>query len=268
MALSARLLRPKASGANLDPRSVGPLHCWFDASDSSTIFDADTGGSLPAAGGGIGRINDKSGNGRNATQSTANNRPTYQLGVQGGRPVMRFDGSNDYLATASFAKSAALTWFVVAQATWHNATYRALFNHGYVLPLPSSGVVFSRAGGTLRDWNQYDLITFGNGAGPASAPFIPPRAHGPLSSGTDFRVFAVTLGANLSRHWTNGTVSSTTTETTSAVDTAAGAVGIGGATSSAELWSGDIAEVLYYSTALSVAAIDAVNRYLRYKWSI
>lgn len=50
-------------------------HLWLDAADASTIFDAASGGSLTADGGFVGRIEDKSGNARHATQSTSANRP-------------------------------------------------------------------------------------------------------------------------------------------------------------------------------------------------
>lgn len=50
-------------------------HLWLDANDTSTIYDASSGGSLTADGGSVGRIEDKSGNARHATQSTSVNRP-------------------------------------------------------------------------------------------------------------------------------------------------------------------------------------------------
>lgn len=50
-------------------------HWWIDAADVSTIYDAATGGSLTADGGFVGRIEDKSGNGRHATQNTSAQRP-------------------------------------------------------------------------------------------------------------------------------------------------------------------------------------------------
>jgi hypothetical protein len=39
--------------------------------------------------------NDRTRNGANATQSTAQNKPSYKTSIQGGQPVVRFDGSND-----------------------------------------------------------------------------------------------------------------------------------------------------------------------------
>jgi len=50
-------------------------YLWLDASDTTTIYDASSGGSLTADGGNVGRINDKSGNNRHATQATSGSRP-------------------------------------------------------------------------------------------------------------------------------------------------------------------------------------------------
>lgn len=71
---------------------------WYDPSDLTTLFQ-DTAGTTPvtAAGQTVARINDKSGNGLNATQATAASRPTYQ--VVNGRPCLVFDGSDDFLVT-------------------------------------------------------------------------------------------------------------------------------------------------------------------------
>lgn len=43
---------------------------------------------------------DASGNSRDGT-NTLTARPTYKTAIQGGQPVVRFDGSNDYLSVAS-----------------------------------------------------------------------------------------------------------------------------------------------------------------------
>ena len=60
---------------------------WLDASDAGTV-DASS----------VGQWNDKSGNGRNATQGTAANKPTYTAAGQNGLNVLTFDGTNDWMA--------------------------------------------------------------------------------------------------------------------------------------------------------------------------
>lgn len=60
---------------------------WLDAADATTVTLNGTA---------VSQWRDKSGNGRNASQSTATNQPTYQAGLSGKNAVV-FDGSLDYL---------------------------------------------------------------------------------------------------------------------------------------------------------------------------
>ena len=72
---------------------------WYDPSDLSTMFQ-DTAGTIPvtASGQSVARINDKSGRGNHATQTTASARPTYQVDATG-RGFLLFDGVDDWLVT-------------------------------------------------------------------------------------------------------------------------------------------------------------------------
>jgi hypothetical protein len=84
MAMSPRLLRPVATGFN--PRSIPGLAVWLDASKSSSLtLDGN---------GKVSTWTDLTGNGRNATQTTANNRATYTTAGFGGKNCLTFDGSN------------------------------------------------------------------------------------------------------------------------------------------------------------------------------
>jgi hypothetical protein len=96
------------------PQLVSGLQLWLDAADAGTLYDATSGGSLVATDGGVARWEDKSGNGRHATQSTGLNRPLRKAAVQNSRDVLRFDGSNDSLSLASnLALGTAHSMFVV-----------------------------------------------------------------------------------------------------------------------------------------------------------
>jgi hypothetical protein len=65
---------------------------WLDAADTSTIFLNSTT---------VSQWNDKSGNGRNFSQATAGNQPTYQASGINSKPSVAFTGSNDNFMTAS-----------------------------------------------------------------------------------------------------------------------------------------------------------------------
>jgi hypothetical protein len=80
-----------------DPTSISGLQLWLDASDAQTLYDATSGGSLVAADGTVARWQDKSGNARHFTQSTAASRPTRKTNQQNGLDALLFDGSNDHM---------------------------------------------------------------------------------------------------------------------------------------------------------------------------
>lgn len=68
---------------------------WFDPSDMSSMFQ-DAAGTTPSAiDAVVGRINDKSGNGKHATQATTASKPI--LRQDGARYYLEFDGVDDSL---------------------------------------------------------------------------------------------------------------------------------------------------------------------------
>jgi hypothetical protein len=82
-----KLWRPDELGAD--------LALWLDAEDTSTIT---LNGST------VSQWDDKSGNGRNASQGSAALQPIYTTNGLNGKPVLSFDGADDELTiTSSFA---------------------------------------------------------------------------------------------------------------------------------------------------------------------
>lgn len=125
-AMSPRLLRPRATG--FDPRRISGLAGWWDASDASTLFDATTGGSLVAASGQVARWQDKSGNGRHATQGEANSRPTRSVAAFNGRDALDFDGTNDFLGLSSNVEMANGASLIIVAQKQTNTNGGALHN--------------------------------------------------------------------------------------------------------------------------------------------
>jgi hypothetical protein len=89
------------------PTDVPGLVLWLDASDISTLFQ-DVLYTVPvvADGNSIAGFQDKSGNVNHMTQAVVANRPTYKVGIQNALPIVRFDGTNDYLARGNAISSA------------------------------------------------------------------------------------------------------------------------------------------------------------------
>ena len=94
---SRGLLYKSTSGA-FSPSSLSP-HLWFNADDSSTVFDASTGGTIPDNAEGVGRWVDKSSNGYSYIQATTANRPAYQSGSgPNSRSFVKFSSASHTLA--------------------------------------------------------------------------------------------------------------------------------------------------------------------------
>jgi hypothetical protein len=118
------------------PAIISP-HTWIDFSDSSTLFDATSGGSVVTNGIGIARAEDKSGNGRHFTQSTSGNRFTWTSGVQNGLGVARGDGGDCLTANtandfAFFHQAAGCVFLVASIGTSSNpnTVYDLIGNNG------------------------------------------------------------------------------------------------------------------------------------------
>lgn len=77
---------------------------WYDPSDLSTVWQDSARTTPGAVNSPVGCIDDKSGNGANATQATAGSRPI--LRQAGSLFYLEFDGVDDFLATAAINFSA------------------------------------------------------------------------------------------------------------------------------------------------------------------
>lgn len=88
-----RHFKPKSAGASIA----------FDSRYISGVSDGST----------VQTWSDLSGNGRDASQATAGARATYKTAIQGGCPVLRFDGGDHY--TASFVTGTAYSVYAVAK---------------------------------------------------------------------------------------------------------------------------------------------------------
>lgn len=102
LALDISLRGLLLSGTKFSPISLfasSEPGVWYDPSDLTTLFQ-DSAGTTPvtAAGQPVGLMLDKSGRGNHATQSTAGQRPTYQIDGTG-RSYLSFDGIDDGMVT-------------------------------------------------------------------------------------------------------------------------------------------------------------------------
>lgn len=99
---------------------------------------------------------DLSGNGRHAVQATGGNQPLFKTGIFGSLPSVRFDGTDDFLKTASFATiTQPFTIVVVYKPIAHPGGTAGVVGEGgggYTAMLENnSALMVLYAGGYLAD---------------------------------------------------------------------------------------------------------------------
>ena len=250
---------------------VTGLQLWLDASDSATLFNATTGGSLVAADGTIKRWEDKSGNGNHATEAT--NAPIRKTRVFNGCDTVRFDGTNALMKTGAISalNSRTMTVWVVAAQAALTANKNVLtigygdFSNTSVLELIHHTTAFDGAASPATCFsfarNELGVAI----ATPSANRFQHSAATATLLGHTVDSSGTLTSFANRNTY-TGLTASSGT----NAVDTPSQhqAVGIGVNQSSGITFNGDICEVIIYNTNLSTNNRNLVIDYLMAKWGI
>jgi hypothetical protein len=246
--------------------TISGLQLHLDAADPLTMFSATSGGSPVAADGGVARWEDKSGNGRHATQATSGNRPLRKTGVQNGRDVVRFDGDSDFMQRDSFSffNATGFTGFVVARSDETEERWMLTWT------IPS-------------DSDDYGLIALRrSGGSPARNQFFFGGSTTAITETTETTGFAalthrVTSGS-MSAHRNGNLIG---TQSVTATGTGSGGrniptrsvLNIGALVRPANpsgtlFFKGDIAEIIWYDSGLSDASRSAVESYLMTKWGI
>jgi hypothetical protein len=226
------------------------MQLWLDASDANTLYDATTGGSLVAADGGVARWEDKSGNGRHATQATSGSRPLRKDAVQNGRNVLRFDGSSSFFSLSPIAIPASYSAFFVFSRPSQDAhsiiignTQELTADNRYLAWWFSDNVVYSKS--------NADFSTHGAASTSAGAFLVSDIRNGTTSVATRRN------GLSLATVTTGNAISNAT----------AGNLDLVGRNQSVCI-SGDICEIILYDSALADARLAATESYLMTKWGI
>jgi hypothetical protein len=250
--MSPRLLRPIATGFN--PRSISSLALWLDAADAAILGPTSSGPGTVSANGPVKYWGDKSTSGMNLTNSGADSvAPSFAASAQNGKSALAFDGGDRIFTTsASVLNPTTKTGFVVYRRTGGSGE-QCIFDRAdsFALTIKSTGgYVFYYSSGTTGSRTVYN------------------SAFAAGDSGSSYSVVTVRQDGTAGSAWINGTsqtISATTGNTTqNAGNFAVGSIGA----SSALLLTGQVAEMLIYTTALSTEQRTAVERYLGRKWGI
>lgn len=226
---------------SFDPTDISGLAGWFMA-DADTYQDSAL--TIPAVTDGdvVGGWKDRSGNLRHVLQTTAANKPLLKLNVVNGKPVLRFDNSNDFLQSATITTLAQPnTVFIVFNAT-QTANDNCIFD-----AVTQQTQMMDYTGVT-----SYRIIAGGTGL-----------TGGTANTGVwHIRMGKFNGGSSLIR--VDGVTVASGAEGTSGMD----GFTVGSRGNGAPFFGGDIAEVIVYNASLSTDQMANVERYLSLKYDL
>jgi hypothetical protein len=235
------------------PRSIADLAIWLDAADAASLTLDESNN--------VSQWNDKSGNGRHATQTSATARPAYVASVLNGNPIVRIDGVDDLMQTDQFAPT------VFYGASANQVTHIALLRH-----ITATRMSLRIAASTTASTNR--LVIDRQTASDGSSDLV---------IGTDAEVVitaAPLIGTewmSSTIRWTSGTAPTLRYTNTSGTNTYAAPSALGGTMagnqrvilgrgSLSAAASFELAEHLVYARALTDTEIASIEAYLLAKW--
>lgn len=241
---------------------------WFDASDSSTLYDATSGGSAVGSGGGVARWEDKSGADRHASQGTSDNRPLRIVAAQNGLDIVGFDGSNDNMQIQN-----ALS---VMRNIECGMIFAVVKTNSTSPSVDQTVIAWTRNGSN----NQARIGLQLNTNGGANFRNVSRRTDADTASqavsanNANFNVLAAesVYAANANRLWVNGVNTDTSTYSSGVGSTSdtdsntaeIGSLGAGG-TAFAPM---DLCEVVCVNTSVNTETRQLMEGYLVHKWGL
>ena len=234
---------PTPTPSAFDPTTIAGLKLWLKA-DALALSDGAAVASWP----------DSSGNGNDAAQSVAGERPLFKTNIINGKPVLRFDGVDDFLNANMLGAVTTTASIFIVQLKRNIA---------------SSAV-------TLQSWpagsaNVFDLyLPFSDGnfyfdLGDSTATGRISGAWG--GDLTHFFVWSFVAGGGNMAAYRNGTTVLSSGGHTNSFTPAGLTFNINGSGPGSSQ-DADIAEILIYNTALSDTDRQNVESFLRTKYGL
>jgi hypothetical protein len=222
------------------PSDISGLVLWLDADAIEGLNDGDP----------VTTWEDQSGQGHDFAQPTASAKPTYQTNELNGKPIVRFDGTDDFLRRTDNDVGAfgtdPFSIFIVIQTT--DSTARILLKENEAGG--GDGLYIYGDGNDYLYWNGTTGIAIG--ASDSSFHLIAVTRSGTGAGGLVpyYDAAAQTAGTE------SRTLSGTTT------------LYIGTTNDDPVYLAGDIAEIIIYDSALSQANRESVEDYISNKYGI
>jgi hypothetical protein len=230
-----RRIHGGAAAAPFSPDSVAGLQMWLKADAITGLVDGDP----------VATWEDAHTSNKDLTQATSAARPTYQTNELNGLPIVRFDGTDDWMTNTGFTLAQPTTVFIVFVPRLVNSSsqvfvYDGLGGNRQALFWQAddrlryyAGTVIDSSTAVTQDAEQLVTVVF-NGA--SSGIEINGAAGSAGNAGAQGFSSTINLGAQQS-----------------------------GAADFAQI---DVAEFLVYDTALSAGDRDSVESYLTTKWGL
>ena len=254
------LINPYRFAAPEAPQTIPGLQLWLDA--TTGLYDATSGGSLVTTdSSSVARWEDRSGNARHFTQSTANNRPLLKTNQLNGKNIVSFDGTNDSLllgATTLLRNVSGYTFFAVRKNRSSVSALKILFANGSTR-FDFNTQATNNATFRVRRLAADTLTTLAGGNNSTTA--------------NTFQMFCgkvdhANTTATLYRNGTQLATNSSFLTSGNTNDVSSGS-GLGANSLGGNQWSDvDVAEVLVYHGALSDTDRGTIESYLTTKWGL
>ena len=253
------------------PDSITGLVGWWDFGDTTTLYDATSGGSVVTSdGGSVSRVQDKSGNGKHLI---AGNAPVYKTGIANSRGILRFNGSRNYIANNSFPyANTEFSAFVVCRTTATAGSFQPAVT------------VFPATNSSAPNDDYMYLSLQDSSTSPANDRYGYGGTNTAATSAVTrsaFTVYGISASSGTSALAVNGTSVATgasvnTAKSNSGIVTDIptrsvlnlGALVRPADSSGALFWTGDLCEIAWYSSDISSSDKTSLVAWLKSKWGI
>jgi hypothetical protein len=218
---------------------------WLDASDNATVF-SDAGTTQAIAGTStVQQWNDKSGNGRNVSQATSGNRPSYLSANINGKNVVNCGSSSSMQSTATHNIGTTSVGAAVIKPNSLSAPNRDYITGG--TSNSNNHILYQNAGASQLELYSGAVVNGGNVLVAGTSSIIVGRTNG-LSSSVRHNGTLLATGDGGSQNWT---------------------VNINIGISSGSSYTDSIyAEVVILAGASDVSTIEKLEGYLAWKWGL
>lgn len=246
--MSGLVIDPYRFAATWTPADLSP-YLWLDASQE-TYGDGDAVSTWT-----------NRGSGANNATAGAGTEPTFKTGIMNGQPVVRFDGSNDFMSVASYAPASTTAG---QMSVWVVMT--ATSGSDYAIAELTSNYNGANAFGLFR--LAADNVTFSN-RGSSYSTFV---TTGTVT--TTPSVYVGTMDRSLSTNEVTGYLNSTTASGTRpqnanlSGDMSTNTLYLGARAGSSLRLAGDIAEIGFVKSVLSASDITSLTSYLGAKYGV